>query len=238
MVYWITIWLLRAFFLLFTKFDRTGSEHVPSSGGFVLVSNHISHFDPPAFSAACRRAVDWMGSQVIFFNRITQWYFTACNVIKVRQYEADQGALREAIRRVRQGRGVGLFPEGGIRAGEKSILGSSFELYEGAFMIAMLGRVPIIPCLVIGTDRLYEPRHLKHRPPVWVKMGKPIWPEGKGKEAIAGLRDQTIRAIQGLAQELRESQKIQPEDWPQSPQQRNPKIKPAQDQLPRRNSSL
>ena len=182
--------------------------------------------DPPVFSAACPRAIDWMGSEILFKGEITRFYFRKCNVIKVRQYQADQAALREAMRRVRLGRCIGLFPEGGIRVRERSILGDQFKLYDGAFMIAALQKVPILPCLVIGSDRLYNPKSLLRRPPIWVRFGEIIPIVGEGREEIERLKRKTIESIQNLARELRAEGEIQEDDWPQTPQERNPKIPP------------
>ena len=224
MVYWLTIHFARTFLRLFTCLRVSGKERVPKTGSFVLVSNHISHFDPPIFTAVCPRNIDWMGSEILFRGTITRFYFQQCNVIKVRQYEADQGALREAIRHVKKGRCVGLFPEGGIRAGETGILGGHCKLYEGAFMIAVLERVPIVPCLIMGSDRLYNPASLLRRPPIWVRFGKPIEVIGEGTDEIHRLRDETVKSIRQLVSELRAEGKFCKEDWPQTPQQRNPKI--------------
>lgn len=228
MLYWITIYLLRLLFWSFTRFHVKGVEHIPRKNGFLIVSNHISHFDPPILSSACPRAIDWMGSEILFRGAISNLFFQRCHVIKVRQYEADQNALREAIRRTKFGRGVGLFPEGGIRAGEKSLLGSHSKLYDGAFMIAAMSRVPVIPCLVIGSDRLYNPRFLFRRAPLWVRIGSPIAVEGHGREEVNRLKKLFIEAFHRLVKELQAEGVVRKKDWPQTPQQRNPKIPPPQ----------
>jgi 1-acyl-sn-glycerol-3-phosphate acyltransferase len=228
MFYWTTIFILRVFFTLFTSFRVAGKDNVPRKGSLLIVSNHISHFDPPVYSAACSRVIDWLGSEILFKGKLPSFYFTQCNVIKVRQYEADQEALRKAMRRLKSDRCVGLFPEGGIRAGEKSILGSDGHLYEGAFMMAALTQTPIIPCLVVGSERLYNPRSLLSRPPIWVRFGNPIYPEKKGRDEIARLRIATLAAIRTLADELRAEGEVREDDWPQTPQQRNPKLPPPQ----------
>jgi 1-acyl-sn-glycerol-3-phosphate acyltransferase len=225
MFYWPTIYLLRFLFAVFTRFRVVGKQNIPKSGSFLLISNHISHFDPPVFSAACHtRGIDWMGSEILFRSRISNFYFRNSHVIKVQQYKADQQALREAVRRIRSERNVGLFPEGGIRAGDSSILGSNYKLYEGAFMIAMLSKAPILPCLVVGSDRLYNPRSILKRPPIWVRIGKPIQIQGTGRDEVHRLREETTKAIRALAQDLRETGELVDDDWPQTPQQRNPKI--------------
>lgn len=224
MFYWPLIWTFRILFSLLTRFRVHGRENVPVDRPFVFVSNHISHFDPPVFSAACPRAIDWMGADLLFRKSFWAFVFRNLNVIKVRQYEADQQALREAARRAKAGRCVGLFPEGGIRAGEKSVLGAQIELYEGAFMIAVLAGVPILPCLVVGSDRLYHPSSLRKRVPIWARFGEPIEVRGKGREEVARLKDAALVAIRKLAEELRAEGEVREDDWPKTPQERNPNI--------------
>lgn len=231
MFYWPTIYLLRFLFKIFTRFECKGRECIPKRGSFLLVGNHISHFDPPVYSAGCTRSIDWMGSDVLFKSRLASFYFRNSNVIKVRQYEADQVALREAVRRLKAGRRVGLFPEGGIRAGKVSLLGDDYKLYDGAFMIATLAQVPIVPCLVVGSDRLYNPQSLKKHVPIWVRFGDPIPVNGKGREEIARLRTETEKAIRKMAEELRATGKLIDDDWPRTPQERNPRIAPPARQL-------
>jgi 1-acyl-sn-glycerol-3-phosphate acyltransferase len=229
--YWSLIYTLRALFRLLTNFRVKGRERVPLQGPLILLSNHISHMDPPAHSAACPRAIDWVGSEILFRKPIWRWYFGTLNVIRVRQYEADQRALREAIRRVRSGRCVGLYPEGGIRAGESSILGSNRKLYRGGFMIATLTKAPILPCLVIGSDRLYNPASLLKRPPIWVRYGEPITVQGEGHDEIDRLEKLFVERVNQLAAELRAEGIIREDDWPQTPQQRNPRLPGAPQRL-------
>lgn len=226
MLYHLSIATMRLMAPLAARVCVGGRERVPRQGGLVLVSNHISHFDPHLLAMASPRRIDWMASDVLFKNRFSAFYFRHVRTIFVRQYQADHGALREAIRRARQGRCIGVFPEGGIRAGEGSLVGGTPSLYEGAFMIAILGRAPILPALVLGTDRLYAPKNLWKRPPLWFRYGAPIPVEGLTREDVPALREQFLAGFRALLDEVRAEGEIRPDDWPQTPQQRNPKIPP------------
>jgi 1-acyl-sn-glycerol-3-phosphate acyltransferase len=72
---------------------------------------------------------------------------------------ADAGAAREAVRRLRAGRCVGLFPEAGIRLTEKSVLGGQPEFKPGAGLIALLGGAAILPVVVRDTRKPYTWRN-------------------------------------------------------------------------------
>lgn len=227
MLYYPTTCTARVVMPLLARIRTAGREHVPQKGGFVLVSNHISHFDPHLLAMACPRRIDWMASDVLFRNPVAAFYFRNVRTIFVRQYQGDSGALREAVRRARQGRCVGIFAEGGIRAGEASLVGGRPNLYDGAFMIAVLGKVPIVPCLVLGTDRLYQPGNLLRRPPMWFRFGAPIPVEGATREDAPAIREKFLAAFRVLVDGVRAEGEIRDDDWPQTPQQRNPKIPPS-----------
>src|SRR5206468_4551169 len=75
----------------------------------------------------------------------------------------------------KDGRIVGLFPEGGIRDGVRSLLESA-PLRPGASTLAHMAGVPILPCVILGTDRFYSAKGWLplRRTPVWIAFGKPI----------------------------------------------------------------
>src|SRR2546430_955636 len=68
---------------------------------------------------------------------------------------ADRKTIRTAMERLKEGRVVGLFPEGGIRDGVRSLLEGA-PLRPGATTLAHIARVPILPCVILGSDRLYS----------------------------------------------------------------------------------
>jgi hypothetical protein len=58
--------LINPFFYLYLKGKVEGTEHVPKTGGFVVVCNHGSNFDPPLLSAAILRPVAYMAKEELF----------------------------------------------------------------------------------------------------------------------------------------------------------------------------
>src|SRR5882757_2902045 len=88
---------------------------------------------------------------------------------------ANRKTIRTAIERLKEGRIVGLFPEGGIRDGARSLLEGA-PLRPGASTLAHISGVPILPCVIVGTDRLYSRKQwLRWRAtPVWIAFGELI----------------------------------------------------------------
>src|SRR5207253_8011803 len=153
----------------------TGSEHVNRAGGFLLASNHISHFDPFIISSAVRRKIDWMAMAEFFPLPIVGLFLRAVDAFPAARDRADRKTIRSAIDRLKDGRIVGVFPEEGIRDGAHSLLEGA-PLRAGASTLAHIAGVPILPCVIIGSDRLYSKRSWLplRRTAIWLAFGDPI----------------------------------------------------------------
>ena len=142
----------------------------------VVVANHISHFDPVFLSFAFVRTIDWMTTEEFYSNPLLAAGLRALNTFPVDRSRPDHRALRRGVERLRAGRIVGVFPEGGLRAGATSILGGAAGK-SGATRLARIADAPIIPCVIFGTDRLYAPRSWWPGPPrtrIWITIGRPL----------------------------------------------------------------
>src|SRR5262249_15189998 len=144
-------------------------------GGFLLASNHISHFDPFLVSLTVRRKIDWMTMAEFFRPRVLGFLLRAIDAFPAERDRADLKTIRTAIERLKNGRVVGLFPEGGIRDGTRSLLEGA-PLRAGASTLAQIAGVPILPCVILGSDRLYSKRQWLpfRRTPIWIAFGNPI----------------------------------------------------------------
>src|SRR5262249_53225104 len=136
---------------------------------------------------------------------------------------ADLKTIRIAIERLKNGRVVGIFPEGGIRDGARSLLEGA-PLRPGAATLAQIAGVPIVPCVVLGSDRFYSKKQWLpfRRTPVWIALGKPIscFPELPKFQARQRVESELADVFKVLYAELREKFRLTTEDLPHSPQAR------------------
>src|SRR6266853_7020808 len=201
----------------------TGSQHVNRAGGFLLASNHISHFDPFIVSSAARRKIDWMAMAEFFPLPIVGLFLRAVDAFPAARDRADRKTIRSAIDRLKDGRIVGVFPEGGIRDGASSLLQGA-PLRAGASTLAHMAGVPIVPCVILGSDRLYGKRNWLpcRRTPVWIGFGQPIshFPELEKSVARARIEQELTAAFQRIYRELREKFELTPDDLPHPPRER------------------
>ena len=200
-----------------------GSEHLKRAGGFLLASNHISHFDPPIISSVARRKIDWMAMAEFFPIPGLGHFLKAVDAFPAARDRADRKTIRSAIERHKDGRNVGVFPEGGIRDGAGSLLGGA-PLRPGASTLAHMAGVPIVPCVILGSDRLYAKRNWLplRRTPVWIAFGQAIshFPELEKSVARARIEQELADGFQRLYAELRRKFQLTRDDLPHPPRER------------------
>ena len=139
--------------LLF-RHRATGTENVPTTGGFVLAANHWSNLDPwplaiPFFP---RRFLRFMAKAELFWFPLG-WIIRAGGAFKVRRGESDGEAIATAVELVREGYTIVMFPEGtrrrkGVRKRHEA------RWRSGAARIALTAGVPLVPAGISGTERL------------------------------------------------------------------------------------
>src|SRR5882724_6890469 len=193
------------------------------AGGFLLASNHISHFDPFIISSLVRRKIDWMAMAEFFPLPLLGLFLRAVDAFPAARDRADRKTIRTAIERLKHGRIVGVFPEGGIRDGAQSLLEGA-ALRPGASTLAHIASVPILPCVIVGSDRLYSKKRWLplRRTPIWIAFGNPIphFPDLEKSAARARIERELATALKLLYAELREKFSLTPDDLPQPPTER------------------
>ena len=207
-----------------------GRENADCAGGFLLASNHISHFDPLIISSVVRRKIDWMAMAEFFPLPVIGLFLRAVDAFPAERDRADRRTIRTAIERLKAGRIVGLFPEGGIRDGANSLLGGA-AMRAGVSTLAHLASVPILPCVILGSDRLYSARRWLplRRTPVWIAFGQRIHgstglPKAAARER---LESDVATAFQTLYRELQERFQLAADDLPHPPRERMNCSRPA-----------
>jgi 1-acyl-sn-glycerol-3-phosphate acyltransferase len=121
---------------------------IPATGGGILVCNHTSSLDPVPLQAACPRLITWMMAKEYAGVFGTQWFFRAIEPILVERSGRDMAATRMALRALKEGKILGLFPEGRIETSNELL-----EFQTGIALLAMKSGVPIYPAYLDGSQR-------------------------------------------------------------------------------------
>ncbi|MBB1245135.1 1-acyl-sn-glycerol-3-phosphate acyltransferase [Streptomyces durbertensis] len=157
------------------RFDIAGTEHVPTSGGAVLVSNHIGYLDFVFAGLAARpakRLVRFMAKESVFRHKVSGPLMRAMKHIPVDR-AAGMDAYRHAVTALRGGEIVGVFPE--------ATISQSFTLKQfksGAARMAQEAGVPLLPVALWGTQRLWTKGRKRdfgrNHFPITIRVGEPL----------------------------------------------------------------
>lgn len=149
------------------------TDRVPRTGGVILACNHQSFLDPMLAALALPRECDFMARDTLFQHPVFKRLISSLNAFPVRRGEADLAAIKESLRRLRDGRLLIMFPEG-----TRTLDGRIGPFLPGIGSIAKKAKVPIVPVLIEGAFEAW-PRHRKAPGigRVTVIYGEPIYPE-------------------------------------------------------------
>lgn len=146
----------------------------PPRGAGILVCNHTSGLDPLLIQSACRRLIIWMMAQEYYDMPSLNWMFRRIEAIPVGR---DTTAMRGALRALKRGCIVGIFPEGRIERTRELM-----PFQTGAALMAIRTGVPIYPACLDGTQRnrtmsaafaVGQSARLAFGPPIRFEKGNP-----------------------------------------------------------------
>lgn len=148
-----------------------GDEHVPRSGPVIIASNHIHRMDPWPIVVAVPRRVHFVVAADHLRKRGWSSVVRRCGVIPVRRDGTDLPGLMAALRVLRSGETIGIYPEGDLSEGY-----ALHRARAGVAYLAALSGAPVVPCATWGIEALDHPRRFfqGRRPRVVVRFGPPL----------------------------------------------------------------
>ena len=153
----MTFWYLLGYSLskaiakTFFSYRVIGAENMIEEGPCIITANHCSFFDPPLAGVACKRAIHYLARKSLLDWPILGPIFPELNVIPVDRKNADRSALMGAIRVVKSGGAVLIFPEG-----TRSPDGNLQPAQPGIGMIVSKTGAPVVPVRVAGSYEVFN----------------------------------------------------------------------------------
>ena len=169
MFYGFARFICRFFLLTVRRLEIRGAGNIPRQGGFLLVSNHRSYWDPIIIGCALpkSRRIYFMAKQELFKIPVLGWLINMLGAFPVKRGGADRTAIRTALDHLSAGRVVGIFPEG-TRSKNEDML----DPHRGAAMLSTKAFVPVLPVAVIGFKGFLSKASIVFGPPIYlVKTG-------------------------------------------------------------------
>ncbi len=179
--YWFGRALFRFYAKLFLGLRIEGSDNVPRTGRLVLAANHFSALDPPVVGTCVPREIHFMAKRELFEKgSSTRLFMLMFRVFPVNRTGSDIGAVRTALKRLKDEMAIGIFIQG-----TRSADGSALALNGAAYM-AQRAEAPLLPAAVWREGRRYT-----------VSFGKPLSAAGfEGRtDELTDLLSERINAL-------------------------------------------
>ena len=187
--------------------EITGGANIPSSGGAIVASNHLSFVDSIFLPLMIPRPVTFVAKSDYFtgtkpMQRAAAAYLRATKQLSVDREVASSAMamLEAALGLLQDGRLFGIYPEG-----TRSPDGRLYRGRSGIGWLALNSGLPVIPVAMSGTDRVLPPgRVTPSLAKIRITVGEPLtFEQYKGQPPGAKQRrevtDQVMRSIQALS---------------------------------------
>lgn len=178
--YWTARTLFRAFTWAVYGLRIEGTAHVPREEGMVLAVNHVSSWDPPVVGVSVPREISFMAKKELFVKVPSRLLFRGLHAFPVDRDGNDIGAIKEAMRRLKAGRAVGIFIQGTRSTGDA-------EALDGAAFLAQRAGVPVVPAAIHREGRRFR-----------VRFGEPFRVEGRDRAAVRDATRTTMQRVNAL----------------------------------------
>jgi 1-acyl-sn-glycerol-3-phosphate acyltransferase len=175
------------------RIETIGLENFPKEGGVLLCSNHIDNLDPPVVGITAPRPVHFMAKEELFSVPLLGKIVPHLNAFPVKRGMSDREALRKGLNILKEGKVLGLFPEG-----TRSKNGELGKGLAGAGFFALRTDAKVVPCAIIGPYKSFH--SLK------VVYGKPIAIE-ELRDAKASAEETTEMIMSAIRKLMDEHQK-------------------------------
>jgi len=191
---WLKLLVSGFFRLAYGGVEVAGLEHVPRQGPLILASTHRSYLDPVILSAFLPRVLYDMAKRELFEQPVLRFLLRFFGAFPVDRDAARGSTFRTALRLLRMGGAVVVFPEGGIveKMGE--------EMKAGVGTLASMSAAPVLPVYLAGSNTLFSwPEALSDSPWLVLRVAPPIFPPAhRGREAREEVTRRVLEALAGL----------------------------------------
>jgi 1-acyl-sn-glycerol-3-phosphate acyltransferase len=206
--WWVVKGILAPILYLVWRPRNEGIDNIPRQGPVILAGNHLSFADHFFGPLPLRRRIVFLGKREYFTGKglkglLTRGFMRGVGVIPLDRTggDASEEALATGLRVLREGKLLGIYPEG-TRAPDNRL----YKGKTGVARIALESKVPVIPMAMINTFELMPPGQIWPRLGVrpGVRFGKPMdfsryYGHGEDRAVLRAITDEIMQAIGELS---------------------------------------
>jgi 1-acyl-sn-glycerol-3-phosphate acyltransferase len=175
----------------------SGCRNIPQTGPVLVVSNHQSHLDPPLVGAGSTRRMNYLARDTLFDLAPLGWLIHTLDAIPIDREGLGLAGIREALRRLKRGEMVLIFPEG-----TRSSDGRIAPFRPGFTALAARSGAALLPVAIEGAFTAW-PRwqKLPQAGTIHVHYGPPLRPEevvGRPERELLAEIERRVRECHAL----------------------------------------
>jgi len=180
--YYLASYLVRNYARLFRGLEVEGLDLIPREDGrgLIVAGNHISSFDPPLIGSLVPREIHFMAKRELFERQPLRWVVEHLMAFPIDRHKGDTRGIKEALRFLKSGVAVGIFPQGTRNTGDAAAL-------DGAAFLAQRADVPLQPVALWR-----EGRRLR------VRFGEPLYAKDKSRAEMRALTETLMARINAM----------------------------------------
>ena len=141
--------IVRPFYHLVKQLSVSGRENIVKDGPMVIVSNHLSLWDPPILSVATRKPICYIAKKELFENAYLEKLIELLGTVAIDRKKPTLSSIKKIKEAVKAGWSLGIFIEGT----RSKIKGSLGPPHTGAAYFAYTNKLPILPVGLIDTNQ-------------------------------------------------------------------------------------
>lgn len=129
-----------------------GRKNLPK-GKAILTINHTSNIDAILMVLGTYEKKYFLAKKELFKNKLMGGFLKGMGAIKIDRAAADVGAIKKALGVLKKNKKLIIFPEGTRSKSDEMNLG---EVKNGAAMLAIKSKTPIVPVWVYNRPRAFK----------------------------------------------------------------------------------
>jgi 1-acyl-sn-glycerol-3-phosphate acyltransferase len=176
---------------LLCRIDDAQLARVPDRGPLILVGNHVNIVEIPILYTRLQpRLVTGFTAAYRWEKLWTRWLLNVCGAIPLRRGEADIGAMREALEKLKAGYIVAVAPEG-----TRSEHGRLQRAHPGVVLLALHSGAPLLPVVYYGAEHYRDNLRRLRRTDFHIVVGQPFYVDAGGVKVTRQVRRQIVDEI-------------------------------------------
>jgi 1-acyl-sn-glycerol-3-phosphate acyltransferase len=186
LTYWFITYGCKFGLEVMCRIQKENWDSIPARGPLIAFANHTGAVEAPiVYTQLVPRPATALAKIETWNNKFLGWVFTLWGIIPIRRGEADMEALRASLEALKDGKILGISPEG-----TRNRTGQLIRAHGGIAMLALKSGAPLLPIAHWGGENFLKNLKQLKRTDFHLRVGKPFTLEAGGERVTKEIRQQ------------------------------------------------